>query len=134
MRVISMNVNGVRSATTKGAFRWLARQNADVVCMQETKCAEEHFPRSAKPRRYHRFLCCAEKKGYSGVAIYTAREPDRVISKLGWPEMDSEGRYLRVDFGKLSIVSIYIPSGCTGEVRQKRKYEVLDGMRQLLRD
>jgi exodeoxyribonuclease III len=134
MRVISINLNGIRSATEKGCFRWLARQDADVVCVQELKAHEHQIPRSASPRRYHRHVCCAERPGYSGVAIYSKKKPDRVITKLDWAHMDVEGRFIRADFGRLSISSIYIPSGSTGEVRQKRKYEVLDGLRKLLRE
>lgn len=133
MRVITMNLNGIRSATTKGYFDWLRRQGADVVCVQETKCHEHQLPRRAKPRGWYSYHCHAEKKGYSGVGIYSRREPDRVVTKLSWNEMDSEGRWICADFGNLSVVSVYIPSGSSGEVRQQRKFEVLDGMRKLLR-
>jgi exodeoxyribonuclease III len=134
MRIISLNLNGIRSAIAKGCLEWLHRQNADVICFQETKAHLEAIPRRARsPQRYHAYFACAEKKGYSGVGIYTRREPDRVITCLDWPHMDDEGRYIQVDFGKLSIVSIYVPSGSSGEIRQARKFEVMNALKKRLR-
>ncbi len=127
MRVISINLNGIRAAARKGFFEWLAKQNADVVCMQETKAQihqleAEHF----YPDDYYHYFFDAEKKGYSGVGIYTRREPDKVITGLGWQTADTEGRYIQVDLGKLSVISLYMPSGSSGDVRQDLKFEFMD--------
>lgn len=127
MRVISVNVNGIRAAAGKGFFEWMKRQRADVICIQELK-AQEHQLTDAlfHPRGYHLFMHPAEKKGYSGVAIYSRQEPDRVIMGLGWPEMDAEGRFIQADFGKLSVISLYLPSGSSSEVRQAVKFDFLE--------
>ena len=115
MRVISLNLNGIRSAATKGFFPWMQRQGADVVCLQEIKAQEPQLsPEMLAPRGYHGYFHCAEKKGYSGVGLYCAREPDDVRVGLGIPEFDVEGRYIQADFGKLSIISWGGASG--GEV------------------
>jgi exodeoxyribonuclease-3 len=136
MRIITCNVNGIRSAARKGFFPWLSRQRADVVCLQETKAQEWQLEddRVFRPRAFHRVMVDAEKKGYSGVAIYSRREPDAVITSLaeasggdaGWDEFDREGRYVEARFDNLSVVSIYLPSGSSGDVRQAAKYRFLD--------
>ena len=127
MRVISLNLNGIRSAATKGFFPWMQRQGADVVCLQEIKAQEPQLsPEMLAPRGYHGYFHCAEKKGYSGVGLYCAREPDNVRVGLGIPEFDVEGRYIQADFGKLSIVSLYLPSGSSGEARQAAKFQFMD--------
>jgi len=110
MRIITLNANGIRSASRKGFFTWMEKQNADIVCIQETK-AQEHQLDDAlfRPTDYFSYYVDALKPGYSGVALYTRKEPDRVIQGLGWPDMDAEGRYVEAVFGKLSVVSIYIP-------------------------
>ena len=106
MRIIELNVNGIRSAAKKGLFEWLKRQSADVVCLQEVKAHEADILDAMRPKGYHAFFCCAQKKGYAGVALYTRREPDRVHTGFGSKEHDDEGRYLQADFGKLSVVSL----------------------------
>ena len=127
MRVVTLNVNGIRSAAKKGLFRWLAAQRADVVCLQEMKAQEHdlddslHVPKGLMP-----FYALAEKKGYSGVALYSRRAPDKVIRGFGTHEFDSEGRYLEARFGKLSVISIYLPSGSSGPHRQASKFRFLD--------
>ena len=127
MRVITLNVNGIRSAATKGLFKWLARQGADVVCLQEVKAQEDDLTAEMlAPNSFHGFFNCAEKKGYAGVALYSRREPDSVRVGFGLKEHDDEGRYLQADFGKLSIVSIYLPSGSAGPHRQESKYRFMD--------
>ena len=127
MRVITFNANGIRSAARKGFFTWLARQRADFVCIQETK-AQEHQLRDPvfHPRPFHCFYHDAEKKGYSGVAIYSRYTPDEVVMGLDWPEFDREGRYIEVRIGRLSVVSLYLPSGSSSELRQQVKFEVMD--------
>ena len=127
MRVISINTNGIRAAARKGFYPWLARQRADFVCIQETKAQEHQLAEPLyHPARFHCYYHDAEKKGYSGVAIYSRLQPDNVIIGLGWPEFDREGRYIEVQVGKLSIVSLYLPSGSSGDVRQQVKFELMD--------
>jgi len=134
MRIITANVNGIRSAEKKGFFDWLKKQNADVVCIQETKAQEDQLhPEDFYPRRYHCYYFDAEKKGYSGVAIFSRLKPTRVVRGLGkdFEDMDAEGRYLQVDFddspmGKLSVVSLYLPSGSAKEERQQVKFSFMD--------
>jgi exodeoxyribonuclease-3 len=127
MRVVTANVNGIRSAAAKGFFDWAKRQRPDVVCLQEIKAHTEVLgERAFRPRGYHALFNPAEAKGYSGVAIYCKREPDEVIDRLGWPEFDREGRYLEARFGPLSVVSLYMPSGSSKEERQQFKFKVMD--------
>jgi len=112
MRVISLNVNGIRAAETKGLSRWLKRHAGpwDVLCIQEIKANHEDIPKSMRsPQDSVAHFHPAEKKGYSGVAIYSKRAPDKVKMGFGHPEFDPEGRYLQADFGKLSIISVYQP-------------------------
>ncbi len=125
MRIITLNANGIRSAARKGFFEWMQEQDADLVCIQETK-AQEHQLRDDPlyyPAGYHCFYEDATaKKGYSGVAIYCRRAPDEVIRGLGFDEFDPEGRYLEARFGNLSVASLYLPSGSSSEVRQAAKF------------
>jgi exodeoxyribonuclease-3 len=127
MRVITANLNGIRSAERKGFFKWMVRQRADVVCIQETKAQVDQLSEELHyPHGYHAYFHDAEKKGYSGVAIYSLKEPDRVIEGLGWPDFDAEGRFIQADFGKLSIISLYLPSGSSGDVRQVAKLDFME--------
>ncbi len=126
MRVITANVNGIRSAEKKGFFQWLARQKADVVCIQETKAQEHQLPPEAfNPKGYHCYYFDAEKKGYSGVALYCKTKPDKVITGLGWDHADTEGRYIQADFGKLSVASLYLPSGSSSDERHANKLDFM---------
>lgn len=123
MRIISINTNGIRAAARKGFFSWLAAQNADVVCIQETKAQRQQLDDPQfHPKGYHCHYHDAEKKGYSGVAIYSKALPDKVTVGLGWPEIDREGRYLAIQLGKLTVASLYMHSGTAGEHRQNLKY------------
>ena len=132
-RVISLNANGIRSAARKGFFDWMAKQNADVVCIQETKAQADQLSDAIfSPRDYHCYYEDAEKKGYSGTAIYTRHKPTRVIRGYGDPEFDNEGRYLEVQLGGISVVSLYLPSGSSGDVRQEAKYRCLDSFSEHL--
>src|SRR5262249_21161003 len=107
MKIITLNLNGIRSAARKGFFRWLPRQRADVVCVQELKAHKGDLtPEVHDPKGYRGYFHCAEKKGYSGVGLYARRPPDRIEEGLGHPGFDSEGRYLRADFGALSVISV----------------------------
>ena len=127
MRIITINVNGIRAAARKGFFDWLPKQNADVICLQEIKAQLDQLQDSIyQPRGYHCFFHHAQKKGYSGVALYTRQAPAKVISSLNSKEFDVEGRYLEAQFGKLSVVSLYIPSGSSSDERQQAKYRFID--------
>ncbi|MGB8327360.1 MAG: exodeoxyribonuclease III [Steroidobacteraceae bacterium] len=126
MRIITLNVNGIRSAAGKGLFRWLPGQQADVVCLQETRCQEHQLTgHDVELPGYHRFLFEARRPGYAGTALYSRREPDEVISGFGVREFDREGRYLEARFGALSVVSLYLPSGSSGPHRQAAKFRFL---------
>ena len=127
MRIITFNANGLRAAERKGFFDWLQRQQADVVCIQETKAQEHQLEDQIYcPDGYYCYYHDAEKKGYSGVAVYCKTQPDRVHMGLGWEDFDSEGRYVQVDFGKLSVVSLYMPSGSSKEERQAFKFTIME--------
>ena len=126
-RVITANTNGIRSAAKKGFFDWLQTQDADVVCVQETKAQREQLEDALfHPQGYHCQYFDAEKKGYSGTALYSKQKPDQVITGLGWQSADTEGRYLQADGGDLSVVSLYLPSGSSSEQAQQKKFEFLD--------
>lgn len=126
MKIISLNLNGIRSATNKGVQAWLQTQNADVVCMQEIKAqAADLTAEMHNPAGYYGNFHYAEKKGYSGVGIYSKAKPDRVIEGLDIADIDSEGRYLECQFGNLSVISLYLPSGSSGEERQTFKFSVM---------
>lgn len=136
MRIISFNANGIRSAANKGFFDWLKGQNADIVCLQETKAQEHQLTDPCfRPDGHHCFYRDAvTKKGYSGVGIYSRREPDEVRTALGWAPFDDEGRYIEARFGNLSVVSFYIPSGTSGDERQGFKYQVMDWLKPIFDD
>jgi exodeoxyribonuclease-3 len=131
LKIISLNLNGIRSATNKGVQKWLQTQNADIVCMQEIKAQQADLTAEMfNPPGYHGYFHYAEKKGYSGVGIYTKTKPDAVIEGLGGSndsvqDIDSEGRYLECQFGNLSVISLYLPSGSSGEERQAFKFSVM---------
>jgi len=135
MKIITLNANGIRSAAKKGFFEWMQEQDADVVCIQETK-AQIHQLEDACffPTGYHCYYCDAQKKGYSGVAIYTRIRPKQVNYGLGWDAFDDEGRWLQVDFDDLSVISLYMPSGSAKEERQQFKFEVMDWMMPKLKE
>lgn len=130
MKIISYNLNGIRSAMSKGLVNFMQCSGADVFCFQETKAeasniAQEEFSFDVAGFK-HRYWFSAEKKGYSGVAIFSKIEPDNVQYGFGVPEYDREGRIIRADFGDTSVVSVYIPSGSSGEERQSYKMKWLD--------
>ncbi|MFA7555105.1 MAG: exodeoxyribonuclease III [Spongiibacteraceae bacterium] len=122
MRVITINTNGIRSAAKKGFFDWLALQNADVVCVQETKAQIDQLSDPVfHPEGYHCYYFDAQKKGYSGTALYCKKEPTKVTCGLGFDIADTQGRYIQADFDGVSVASIYLPSGSSGEEAQARK-------------
>jgi exodeoxyribonuclease-3 len=126
MRIVTLNVNGIRSAGRKGMFEWAATLEPDVVCVQETKAQLDQLCEPLyHPKGYHCYYYDARQKGYSGVAIFAKRKPDRVVIGYGSREFDREGRYLEAQFGPLSVVSVYLPSGSSGEERQRAKFRFL---------
>lgn len=133
-RIISLNVNGIRSAAKKGFFEWLALQNADVVCLQETRASYQELTEEFYPQGYHVFFFDAQKKGYSGVAILCKEKPEAIHYGLNFPLCDEEGRYVCVDFPKHSVASIYFPSGTSGDVRQAAKYTFLERYETILQE
>ena len=130
-RLTSLNLNGIRSAASKGVEAWLAKIKPDCICLQEVKAqagdVAGRFEELAGLRGYFHF---AQKKGYSGVALYSRHEPSDVIVGYGSHEFDAEGRYVELRFDtparKLSIISSYFPSGSSGEERQQAKFRFLD--------
>ncbi|OED39206.1 exodeoxyribonuclease III [Chromatiales bacterium (ex Bugula neritina AB1)] len=127
MRIITLNCNGIRSAARKGFYTWMQQQNADVVCLQETKAQQHQLEDEIfNPSGYTRFLHDAEKPGYSGTALYCRQAPKRVVYGIGDADIDREGRYLEAVYENLSVVSLYMPSGSSGDVRQAFKIRMMD--------
>lgn len=125
-RIISYNVNGIRAALKKDFIEWLNAANPDILCLQETKANKEQLdPEFLENLNYHNYWFSAEKKGYSGVSIWTKEEPKHVEYGCGIEKYDQEGRVLRVDFENFSVMSIYMPSGSSGDLRQEFKMEWL---------
>jgi len=133
MRIISFNANGIRAAARKGFFGWLSTADADFVCIQETKAQREQLTDPMfTPEGYHCQYVDAERKGYSGVAIYARRKPERIETELGLPEFDREGRYCAFHYPDLTVVSLYLPSGSAGDHRQESKDRFLDAYLPML--
>ena len=127
MKIISYNLNGIRAAIGKGLLDWLQAESPDVFCIQESKAQPEQIDTFAMQELgYHSYIHSAEKKGYSGVGIFSKTAPDKVVAGMGIEKYDREGRVLRADFGDITVVCVYIPSGTTGEVRQDFKMEFLE--------
>lgn len=135
MRIITINLNGIRSATSKGFFAWLAQQDADIVCLQELRAqAPDMTGQMLAPFGYDGHFHYAERKGYSGVGLYCRIRPQRVISGLGIAEFDAEGRYICAEFADFSVVSLYMPSGSSGEERQDVKFRFMAAFLPHLRE
>jgi len=127
LKIITANLNGIRSAVNKGFFSWMQQQDGDIFCLQELKAqAADLTPEMLSPHGYFGHFHYAEKKGYSGVGIYSRTKPDVVIEGLGHADIDAEGRYLELQFGNLSVISLYLPSGSSGEERQNVKFGVME--------
>ncbi len=135
MKIVSANLNGIRAAAKKGFFDWMLKESPDVVCIQETKAQIEQLDADVfSPPGYFRYFFDAQKKGYSGTAIYSKKEPDAITTGLGWEVADTEGRYIQADFGDLSVASLYLPSGSSKDDRQVLKMEFLEQMKPLLKE
>jgi exodeoxyribonuclease-3 len=127
LRIISANLNGIRSAAKKGFITWAVQQKADFICMQELKAQEADLDEAMmRPSGLLGFFHCAEKKGYSGCGIYTPHQPDDIIYGFGNPEFDAEGRYVEARFKALSVISVYMPSGSSSPERQEAKFRYLE--------
>jgi exodeoxyribonuclease-3 len=127
LKVVTLNLNGIRSAARKGFFEWLAAQRADFICLQELKCQLGDLTEAMRAcPNYHGYFHCAAKRGYSGVAIYTRHAPRKLIEGIGIPDIDAEGRYLRLEYDALQVVSIYVPSGSSSEARQTVKFSFME--------
>lgn len=134
MQIITLNINGIRSGAKKGFFQWLEKQSPDIICLQEVKAQEHQLTEDQyRPKGYHAYYVDALKKGYSGVAIFCKQKPDQVITRLDHQIFDDEGRYIQADFGNLSVVSLYLPSGSSGEDRQKIKFQIMDDYLKILK-
>lgn len=126
LRIITLNLNGIRSACRKGFMPWLEAQGADIVCLQELKAQAEDLDHELHaPAGFHTLHAHAEKKGYSGVGLWSRRVPDAFHEGIGDAEFDAEGRFLRADFGKLSVISLYLPSGSSSPERQEAKFRFM---------
>ena len=139
IRIITLNLNGIRSATRKGWLEWAAQQDADVFCVQEVKAQlpdlDESMQALAGPKgRLQGHFHFAEKKGYSGVGVYARKTPRSVRIGFGDAEFDAEGRYVETDFGPYTVVSMYLPSGSSSEERQQAKFRFLEVFRPHLAD
>ena len=133
MKIITLNLNGIRSAARKGLYPWLESQNADFVCLQELKAHAKDLADDIRaPKNYLGYFSYAIKKGYSGVGIYSRLKPNKVTTILDIPEIDDEGRYIELVFDNLSVISIYLPSGSSGDIRQQIKFECLDFLEPFL--
>jgi exodeoxyribonuclease-3 len=127
LRIITLNLNGIRSAWSKGVLPWATAQQPDLVCLQELKAQAADLSDEMKaPAGLHAYYHYAEKKGYSGVGLWCRQKPDAVIEGLGNAEFDVEGRYLRADFGNLSVISLYLPSGSSSPERQEAKFRFME--------
>ena len=136
LRIITLNLNGIRSAWSKGLLPWIEAQRPDIVCLQEIKAQDADLTTEMRaPDGLHAYYHCAEKKGYSGVGLWCRQKPDRVVEGFGHgpaQEFDAEGRFIRADFGNLSVVSLYLPSGSSSPERQEAKFRFMDYFLPLL--
>lgn len=122
MKIVTYNVNGIRAAMGKGLIDWFKSVSPDIICLQETKAQPEQLPlMDFEEAGYTNYWYSAKKKGYSGVAILTKAKPDNVVYGMGIEKYDNEGRFLRADYGNISVVSVYHPSGSSGDDRQAFK-------------
>ncbi len=128
-RILSYNVNGIRAAINKGFLDWIEKEKPDIICLQETKIQEDLVDKMAfQYLGYEQFWFSAEKKGYSGVSILSKKKPDFISTGIGISKFDREGRFIRADFGNLTLVNSYFPSGTTGGIRQDFKMEYLEAI------
>jgi len=127
MKILTLNVCGIRASQKKGLFKWLSREKADVICLQEVRATEEQIDsKEFYLTNYTRYMSVAVKKGYSGVCIYVNKdEPNKITRTFGSKFFDKEGRFIEIELPNLRVVSVYFPSGSSGEERQKIKYDFM---------
>ena len=127
MKVLTLNVCGIRASQKKGLFKWLLREKADVICLQEVRATEEQIDSiEFSLKDYTRYMSVAVKKGYSGVCIYVKDKPNKITRTFGSNFFDNEGRFIEVELPHLRVASVYFPSGSSGEQRQNIKYEFMN--------
>ena len=132
-KIITYNVNGIRSAIKKGLFNWLKSTDPDILCLQEIKARHDQIDLAAfEDLGFYPYLHSAHKKGYSGVAIFSKIQPDEVVLGCGLDCYDHEGRIMRADFGDVSVMSVYFPSGSSGDIRQQFKMQFLHDFRDYI--
>ncbi|OFX24379.1 MAG: exodeoxyribonuclease III [Bacteroidetes bacterium GWA2_31_9b] len=132
-KIISYNVNGIRAALGKDFIGWLKESNPDIICIQETKASPDQLDTSVfEILGYNHYWFSAQKKGYSSVAVFTKEKPDNIINGIGIEKYDSEGRTLRLDFGDITLINSYFPSGTMGDIRQDFKMEYLDDFQKYI--
>ncbi|WP_108823486.1 exodeoxyribonuclease III [Dysgonomonas sp. Marseille-P4361] len=135
MKIISYNVNGIRAAVNKGLYQWIEQESPDILCLQEIKAMEDQINLlTIQSLGYHYYFHSAEKKGYSGVGILTKQKPDFVKIGMDNPVYDKEGRVLRADYGDMTVICVYIPSGTMGDIRQDFKMEFLADFTNFIND
>lgn len=135
MKIISFNLNGIRSAINKGLYEWLELESPDILCVQEIKALPEQIDvLKFREMGYFPYINSAQKPGYSGVAIFSKKEPDLVKVGIGIPEFDREGRFLRLDFGNLTVINSYFPSGTMGDIRQEVKMAYLGAVQKFINE
>ncbi len=133
MKIATYNVNGIRAAINKEFMEWLSATDPDILCLQETKAQPDQIPvADFALAGYETFVHSAEKKGYSGVAILTKKHPDRIVIGIGIPDYDKEGRFIRADYGDISVISVYHPSGTSGDERQEFKMQWLEDFQRYI--
>ncbi len=126
IKISSYNVNGIRAAHRKGFVDWVEESNPDIICIQELRALEDQVPKEVNELGYHKYYHTAEKKGYSGVAMYSKIEPLKVEKGIGVDWIDSEGRVMMLEYEDFRVFSVYAPSGTTGDIRQDLKMEFLE--------
>lgn len=133
MKIISWNVNGIRSVYNKGFLDWFKKEGADIVCLQEIKAQEGQIPQEIlELKNYYSYFNYAQKKGYSGTAVFTNQKPLKIITKLGFKKFDDEGRLLRLDFKNFILINFYMPHGGRGKENLEYKLEVYKKLLQYL--
>lgn len=127
MKIITLNLNGIRAASRKGFFEWLQKEQPDYICLQELKAHEiDLTSEMMNPKGYFGYFSFAQKKGYSGVGIYSKTKPEKVISNSGIKRLDDEGRFIQFSTKTLDLISLYLPSGSSGDERQQYKFKVME--------
>ncbi|MEP6607452.1 MAG: exodeoxyribonuclease III [Burkholderiaceae bacterium] len=124
-RITTLNVNGIRSATRKGLFKWLGKTQPDILCLQEVRADECDIPAKCRPPGMRTWFHCANRRGYAGTALYAVKRPREVRLGFGSNEFDAEGRYVEVQFKEVTVISVYFPSGSSAPHRQDAKYRFL---------